>query len=638
MTSADTRLMHGSPMERPRRRAAILVAVVAALAQVGPAASAAGELRVWAVADAHTSSDVKHGRESLAMPIRQAAGLVPGAPPFEWDIMIDAGDLAAGKHPPGDSEGQEVVHQYRALTKHYREDVYQVAGNHDGNYYDHGPGAWFQKWIDPLGQHTRTSEVHAQRRRFPVVGTWERYRFQAGNVLFLMLSDYNSAPTPVGRGHSSQKLKGGFPAGAVRHETFDWWKRQVLENQDKIIVTMHHHVLRDTTTRSRYEGGRGFHGDSGGGEGSGYLYFIVEDPDPQRFDFTPDAYVFEAFLNAFQKQHRRPAIDIWLGGHSHPKHPEQVHDGQGLTETRWGVTFIQCGALTREYGGGTPMSRLLTFAEGRDSVNLRLYIHDRPARGVNEQAQELGWYPKAGRQITLRHPFQAPPDDTRAPPPSYGYVPVSERIRLPRRFGPPAIGLVVPQEGPLRLTDQAVWKRASSEETGECSFDGHTQVDFGPVPMNEWAELTVAARIRTQKRTGIMRVVSKDALGSTGTFVLLFNRRGWSFRVKDRKIGKWVQASWKSTAINDGSWHHVAGLADTARGRVALFVDGSERAAVAWSGGLDDSRKDHLVVGADSSPAMTGQAFSGTISDVRVFRQALGAAAMASLARESLEE
>ncbi len=626
--------MHNLRIELPGRSVAVVVTVATMLACVRPATGAAGELRVWAVADAHTSSDIKKGRESLSLPIRQAAGLVPGAPSFEWDVMIDAGDLAAGKLPPADHEGQELVHQYRALTRNYREDVYQIAGNHDGDYYDDGSGGWFRKWIDPLGQHTEISEVHADRRRFPVSGTWERYRFQAGNVLFLMLSDYNSAPAPVGRGHSSQNLKGGFPAGAVRRETFEWWRQQVLENQDKIIVTMHHHVLRDTTTRSKYGGGRGFHGKSGDWQGAGYLYFVIEDPDPQSFKYTPDAHVFEDFLDLFEKENHRPAIDLWLGGHSHPKHPEQVHDGQGLTETRWGVSFIQCGALTRDYGGGMPMSRLLTFAEGRDSVTVRLYIHDQPARGVAEQVPELGWYRKAAHRVELRHPFKTPPDDTRAPPPSYGYVPLPERSRLARHFGPPAVALTLPEEGPLRLADQAVWKRASTEETGGCSFDGETQVDFGPVAMNEWSEVTVATRIRTQRRTGIMRVVSKDAVGTIGNFVLLFNRRAWSFRVRDRKTGKWVQASWKSTAINDGKWHHVAGVADTARGRVTLYIDGDEHASVAWNGGLDDSRKTHLVVGADSSSTMTPQAFVGTISDVRIFRQALGAGAMAALARE----
>ena len=106
-----------------------------------------------------------------------------------------------------------------------------VPGNHDAPYYDQGPGSWFRKWGDPLGENTKLSGVDSARRPFPVEGTWERYRFVAGNILFLMLSDRNDVPNPVGRGHSKDKAKGGFPSGAVTRETFNWWKQQVLENQ-----------------------------------------------------------------------------------------------------------------------------------------------------------------------------------------------------------------------------------------------------------------------------------------------------------------------------------------------------------------------------------------------------------------------
>ncbi len=57
-----------------------------------------------------------------------------------------------------------------------------------------------------------------------------------------MLADTNDVPTPVGRGHSEAANSGGYPAGAVTRETFRWWKQQVLDNQDKIIVTVCHHV------------------------------------------------------------------------------------------------------------------------------------------------------------------------------------------------------------------------------------------------------------------------------------------------------------------------------------------------------------------------------------------------------------
>lgn len=68
---------------------------------------------------------------------------------------------------------------------------------------------------------------------------------ESGNLLFLMMSDRNDGGTPIGRGR-----RGGYPAGAVSMETFQWWKQMVEQNQGKIIVTCHHHVLKDTTVAS----------------------------------------------------------------------------------------------------------------------------------------------------------------------------------------------------------------------------------------------------------------------------------------------------------------------------------------------------------------------------------------------------
>ena len=370
------------------------------------------EFRVWATSCSHVPADVLRGRKSLASAIQQSEGLVKNAPGFDWDIMIDAGDLCAHQDPPGDNDGQELLRQYRALTKHRREQIYNVPGNHDAPYYDHGPGSWFRKWGDPLGENTEFSGVDPQRRPFPVEGNWERYKFQAGNILFLMLADRNDAPTPVGRGHSKEKNSGGFPAGAVTRKTFNWWKQQVLDNQDKIIITMHHHVLRDTTIASgRGEGHPRYHGSSGSAEGSSYLYYIIEKDDPDDFQYTKDAHVFEDFLDAFQKKHGRGAIDLWVGGHTHVKNPDDTWGAKTISETRWGVTFLQVAALTRYHAGALPLSRVIKFTEGSSSIQADVYLH----QGTYKK-NPIGWYEPAAETFPLRHKFIAPAPIKTLPP------------------------------------------------------------------------------------------------------------------------------------------------------------------------------------------------------------------------------
>lgn len=368
--------------------------------------------RLWAHGCSHVGTDLRFGRESLAGAIRHSEqGGDEGGPPFEWDIAIHLGDFSGNQTPPQDDEGREVVRQFGALTRHRREDVYTLVGNHDASGPDEPTQWWFRKWIDPTGESTAFSGVSRARMPFPVEGTWERYAFRAGNVLFLMMGDRNDGGPPVGRGP-----RGGYPAGAVTGETFAWWQRMVEANGDCIIVSAHHHMLKETTFASGpWEGHERddlgnwkghYHGyfPDGGPEGSSYLYFV---------DGKPDAQAFEGYLatqrpggrlhspNAPDAPDRPGAIDLWLGGHTH-SHPDDTFGGRSHVERKWGVTFVNCAALSRHHGRtNVSMSRLFTFTEGSDEVRIQCYLHD-------SQYAPQGWYPKAERTAKLTKPFRAP--------------------------------------------------------------------------------------------------------------------------------------------------------------------------------------------------------------------------------------
>jgi hypothetical protein len=59
-----------------------------------------------------------------------------------------------------------------------------------------------------------------------------------------MMSDINEPTQKLGRG-----TLGGNPGGVVSGETFRWWKRMVEENRSSIIISAHHYVLKNTTSR-----------------------------------------------------------------------------------------------------------------------------------------------------------------------------------------------------------------------------------------------------------------------------------------------------------------------------------------------------------------------------------------------------
>lgn len=345
-------------------------------------------LRLWAFGDAHVGTDLQYGRESLADAIRDAES-------FDWDIAIDAGDMSGAHHSlPDDDEGREVRRQLAALGAHRREDIYSVCGNHDRNGLDEPQAWWWRRWIDPLGEHTEHSGVDAAARRYPVEGTWERYSFRVGNLLFLMMSDINEPSQTVGRG-----TLGGNPGGVVSQETFDWWVNMVERNRDSIIVTVHHYVLKDTTVASgewegvRVDGNGTLHEHyhrpftQGTPQGASYLYWVGS---------KPDSGAFENYLRAHPG-----SVALWIGGHTHT-HPDDAHGGKAHIERRWGGTlFMNVASLSRHHMPITtvPISRLLTFTPGSSELDVQCHLH-------TDQYAPRGWYDKARRTLDLGRPFR----------------------------------------------------------------------------------------------------------------------------------------------------------------------------------------------------------------------------------------
>jgi hypothetical protein len=351
--------------------------------------------QVWCMGDAHVGRDIKHGRESLAEPLQQSEhGGDDGGPAFDWDIAINVGDYSGEIGLPQDPEGQEIVRQFSVLKKHPREAIYSVCGNHDRSGLDEPDGHWFRKWIDPVGESTATSGVDAACMPFPVTGTWERYSFQAGNILFLMMSDVNELSQSVGRG-----TLGGNPGGVVRKETFEWWLDHVRSNPDKIIVTAHHYVLKETTVASGdWEGMRkgpdgnwtmDYHRyfEQGTPVGASYLYWVAGQRDSGLFERT--------------LEQTPGCVDLWLGGHTHAA-PDDCKGRKSKIETRWGTTFVNVCPLTRflvpEHS--RPHSRLLTFEEGSAEVKIQCYMH-------TSEYRPQGWYEEAERTVKLKHAFRS---------------------------------------------------------------------------------------------------------------------------------------------------------------------------------------------------------------------------------------
>jgi hypothetical protein len=148
-------------------------------------------------------------------------------------------------------------------------------------------------------------------------------------------------------------------------------------------------MLRDTTTATgRWEGVNGnYHHRYEDAEGASYLYWVGEDADSN---------AFHDYLAAHPA-----AIDLWLGSHTHA-HPDDRFGRKEMVERRFGVTFVNVGAMTRFHGRRDrrwwPSSRLLTFERGSSTVRLQCYLH------TSHYAAQ-GWYAPAEKTVPLRRAF-----------------------------------------------------------------------------------------------------------------------------------------------------------------------------------------------------------------------------------------
>ena len=371
----------------------LLSIVVVVLTPVRANGETPRRFRVWVFSDAHVGSDKANGRESLTTAIRQSEG----ASGFDWDIALDLGDMSGAQGTPKDDEGQEIVRQFGSLSRHRREQIYDLSGNHDRSGLDEPHAWWWRKWVDPTGEHTEFSKVDPVKRAFPIIGTWERYSFRVGNLLFLMMSDINEPSQKIGRG-----TLGGNPGGVVSGETFRWWKQNVEKNHSSIIISAHHYVLKNTTVASgEWEGMR--HDVSGAWRSWYHGYFPQGTPQGASFlywvDSKPDSAAFENLLATTPSR-----VDLWLGAHTHTN-PDDDFGGKSHIEQRWGTTFVNVAGLTRYHGSPetlqsrVPRSWLLTFTDGSNEVTARCYLHG------NEFAPQ-GWYVKSDRVIKLSKPFR----------------------------------------------------------------------------------------------------------------------------------------------------------------------------------------------------------------------------------------
>jgi hypothetical protein len=159
-----------------------------------------------------------------------------------------------------------------------------------------------------------------------------------------------------------------------------------------------------------------------------------------------------------------------------------------------------------------------------------------------------------------------------------------------------------------------------------------TQITAAGTPLSNTTAYTVAAWARITDTSVNRTVVSKDGTSTSGFFlnyVAADNKWAFSRVSADNTSATPIRAT-SNTAPTVGQWTHLAGVYDTATGKMKLYVNGVLQNTTAATGGWNATG--NYVVGRAKWAGANANAFAGSIDDVRVYGTALTDTQIADLA------
>lgn len=173
-------------------------------------------------------------------------------------------------------------------------------------------------WFEITGNHDmKDYESYRKYINKPL-----HYSVTAGNMLMLFMSDESSTPPQE-----------------ISDETFEWWKKQVIENQDKIIVTVTHAYLKHSGL------------------------------------FMADYIDSRTILNSgrFEDVLKKYRVDLWIGAHTH------IPSFFGFNENRVkkfnNTTFINTSRIRRDFNFN-PESRVIILKNNSPVMIIKTRDHD----------------------------------------------------------------------------------------------------------------------------------------------------------------------------------------------------------------------------------------------------------------------
>ena len=241
------------------------------------------KLVVWMLSDIQPEN--REGRAVFEDAVQDVNDHIPNV-----TLAVIAGDLLKSR-----SRSEAFDWFLAARGRSYIRNWYEIAGNHD----------------------VRSGKIFWDSIKKP-----PHYGVRIGNILLLLISDESTASKTE-----------------ISDETFSWWRRSVIENQENIIVTITHAPLRHSGLFSSFLASRRIDGSAR----------------------------FEEVLKKYR-------VALWGSGHSHL--PQGMFGTITIKPDLGGTCFINVSAI-REDSFMDSQSRFLIFTEGSEFVWIRSRNHSK---------------------------------------------------------------------------------------------------------------------------------------------------------------------------------------------------------------------------------------------------------------------
>ncbi len=173
-------------------------------------------------------------------------------------------------------------------------------------------------WFEIAGNH-ECKDITTYKN---IINSNLYYSVKAGNILILMMSNSERGQRTV-----------------IPDKVFQWWRKQVIENQDKIIITVTHGSLKNSG--------------------------LIQSKLGIKRQFIKKSSLFEKVLKNYR-------VDVWISGHSH--FPGYLPYTILKNDEMGGTIFIDDGAIREDFMAGIE-SRLIYLYPWSDRIVIKHRNH-----------------------------------------------------------------------------------------------------------------------------------------------------------------------------------------------------------------------------------------------------------------------